>query len=235
MYLTGTNIGGFLSQCNLTDEHIKKFINEKDINYIKKWGFNTIRLPVDYMLFENDDRPFLYDEKRLKYLDVIIDLCIKKNLYIILDLHKAPGHSFSYKERDKNDIWNKKSKNRKRFLNIWDFLTERYKKYNEKLIFEILNEPVADRDENWNKLAEDAVKTIRKKDTSRFIIIESNKWGHCDKFSKLKKFDDDRIIYSFHFYDPILVTHQMAEWTSFYINNIYRQQFFQNQPYQQPL
>lgn len=223
MYLTGVNLGGFLSQAKLTKNHLKTFITDKDIKCIKSWGFNVIRLPVDYILFEDDKRPFIYDEEKIKYIDNVINTCIKNDITLILDLHKAPGHSFSYKERDKNNIWDKKSKSRKRFLKIWEFFSQRYKNYSSKLIFEILNEPVADNDDDWNKLAEETIKIIRKTDTEKFIIIESNKWGHCDKFKKLKKFDDDKIIYSFHFYDPIIVTHQLAEWTSFYIHNIYRQ------------
>lgn len=220
MYFNGVNIGGFLSQAEFSDSHIKNFIKENDFKCIKKWGFNTVRFPVDYQFFVNDK--FKIDEKKVKFIDRTIRWAKKNNLFIILDLHKAPGHSFSYKERDKNDIWLKKSKSRKEFLKIWEFFTLRYKNSGDELIFEILNEPVAEDDDEWNSLYIETVEKIRKIDTERYIVIESNKWGHCDKFVKLKILDDDKIIYSFHFYDPILVTHQLAEWTSFYIHNIYR-------------
>ena len=56
------------------------------------------------MLFEDDRKPFVYDEKRLKYLDRCVDLAEKHDLWLMIDLHKAPGHSFALKERDSNDI-----------------------------------------------------------------------------------------------------------------------------------
>ena len=41
-------------------------------------------------------------------------------------------------------------------------------------------------------------------------------WGKASTFKGLKKFSDDKIIYSFHHYEPLLVTHQLAEWQVFY-------------------
>jgi len=41
-------------------------------------------------------------------------------------------------------------------------------------------------------------------------------WGTAINFKNLKKFEDKKIIYSFHFYEPILVTHQFAPWVPLY-------------------
>ncbi len=221
MYFCGVNIGGYTSQANLTDKHLKSFIKEKDIIGIKKMGFNIIRFPVDYFLFESNDKPYVYDEKRMQYVDNIISLARKHKLAVILDLHKAPGHSFAFKERETNDIWKKKADNRKRFLKIWEFFAARYRK-EPHIIYEPLNEPVAPRDELWIGLAKDAVKAIRKHDKKHWIVIESNLWGQIATFKKMKRFSDKKIIYSFHFYDPLLITHQLAEWCSFYKFNLYR-------------
>jgi len=222
MKLTGVNLGGFLSQVkdNIFDEtHINSFITEKDLITIKKWGFNCIRLPVDYIFFEIE--PYKYDEKRLKKIDEMVKLSQKHNLNIILDLHKTSGHSFALKERDNNDIWDEKSENRKRFLAIWSMFSKRYKNFSN-MIYEILNEPVAPDYESWNKLCDEAIEVIRQNDKEHNIIIESNMWGRPVCFEGLKKFNDEKIIYSFHFYEPIVVTHQMAYWTPFVVFDIYR-------------
>jgi aryl-phospho-beta-D-glucosidase BglC (GH1 family) len=222
MYLQGVNFGGYLSQADLNEKHLKTFITEKDFKKVKSWGFNIIRLPVDYMLFEDDRKPFVYDEKRLKYLDRCVDLAEKHDLWLMIDLHKAPGHSFALKERDSNDIWDKKSPNRARFVKIWEFLAKRYAGRGEKIMYELLNEPVAGKDAQWNSLASDGLEAIRKFDKKHWVVIESNKWGNVHTFRSLKKFNDKKIIYSFHFYEPIVVTHQMAEWVGFVKNNIYK-------------
>lgn len=222
MKLIGLNLGGFFSQVkdNIFDEtHINSFITEKDLLTIKNWGFNCIRLPVDYNFFEI--KSYQYDENRLKKIDKMINLSEKYNLNLILDLHKTAGHSFALKERDKNDIWDKKSENRKRFLSIWDMFSKRYKNYGN-VIYEILNEPIAPDYGSWNELCDEAINTIRKNDNFHHIVIESNMWGRPNCFEGLKKFDDEKIIYSFHFYEPIVVTHQMAYWTPFVVYDIYR-------------
>jgi aryl-phospho-beta-D-glucosidase BglC (GH1 family) len=223
MYLQGVNFGGFLSQADLNDKHLKTFITEKDFKTVKAWGFNIVRLPVDYMLFESDEKPYTYDEKRLKYLDNCVDWAEKNGLWLMIDLHKSPGHSFALKERDVNDIWDKKSESRKRFVKIWEFLAARYSKRGDSIMYELLNEPVADKDAKWNAVASDGLKAIRKFDKKHWVVIESNRWGSVHTMKNLRVYKDDRkIIYSFHFYEPIVVTHQMAEWTGFFRNNIYR-------------
>lgn len=227
MYLAGVNIGGHFSQTEANTQEIRdpfeNFITRDDIKKIKEWGFNCVRFPVDYSFFVREDGSF--DEERLKKIDRIINFCSESELYIILDLHKAPGHSFAFKERDENDIWDKNSENRKKFLEIWDMLSKRYAG-EKNIIYEILNEPVASDDDDWYDLAGEALETIRKNDAEHFVVIESNLWGQSPRFANMRKYEDDKIIYSFHFYDPIVVTHQMAEWTSFYKYDIYRRKTF---------
>jgi len=138
-----------------------------------------------------------------------------------LDLHKAPGHTFDTREDKINNIWDKNSLNRKRFLKIWAFIAKRFRDQ-KNIIYEILNEPIAPQNRLWYDLAEEAIKTIRTIDTDHDIIIESNLWGEPGNFSDIPKFSDDNIIYSFHYYEPHWVTHQMAEWITFYLRNIHR-------------
>ena len=216
MYYTGVNIGGLFSQnTNFSDEYLDNFVTENDIKRISGWGFNTIRLPVDYYFFEDDSNPFTYDMKRIKRIDDFIGLTRKYNLKTILDFHNVPGFTFEAHKLEFNDIWDKNSQNRKRFLKILEFFSSRYR-HLENIIYEIINEPVAPDNSQWLELAEEGISTIRKHDKNNFIVAESNLWGMAKNFKILKKFEDDRIIYSFHFYEPILVTHQFAPWAPFY-------------------
>lgn len=222
MYLAGLNLGGFFSQVKddiFTDNHLDNFIKEADFEQIKKWGFNSVRLPIDYFFFERE--PFKYDESRLKRIDNVIAVTGKYGLKTVIDLHKSAGHSFDFREKSGNDIWDKKSENRKRFLAVWNMLSRRYSDH-EKVIYELLNEPVAPDAEDVNELYEEAVDIIRKNDKEHCIMIESNLWGTCRQFPFLKKLNDDKIIYSFHFYEPVIVTHQLAPWMAYMIFDIYK-------------
>jgi endoglucanase len=212
MYLYGINFGGYLSQAKLTDSHLNTFITKKDVKRVKDWGFNVIRLPFDYILFE--------DENGVEYIDRVIQWAAEYSLYIILDLHVTPGHTFDINKKHENDIWDENSENRERFLKFWEFLSERYRT-SQKVIYEIMNEPTAPEPDMWNELAQEAINTIRTKDNQHQIIVESNMWGNCSEFRHLKKFNDDKIIYSFHNYDPILITHYLAEWIPIYQYEIY--------------
>ena len=60
-FIKGINFGGWFSQCSNEDEHYRTFIGEADFKKVKEWGFDHIRIPVDYELFENPNG--------FKYLD----------------------------------------------------------------------------------------------------------------------------------------------------------------------
>ena len=222
MYLCGVNIGGYLSQVkenNFTKEHLENFVTEYDFKRIKQWGFSVIRLPVDYMLFDPRGKGD-FDAEKIRYIDRAFDYADKYGLNIILDYHIVQGHTFSSREKKKNDIWDKTSENRQRFLETWDFFSQRYAKY-KTVMFEIMNEPVADEAQFWNILAKEALGVIRKNAPHNYVVIESNKWGIPHTFGELGVLDDPKIIYSFHCYEPILVTHQLAEWVPFVNKDIY--------------
>jgi endoglucanase len=220
--LAGVNLGGFFSQVRgdlFSDAHLDTFLSEQDLGRIRQWGFNSVRLPVDSCFFEI--APFQYDTSRLKRIDSFLSLAEKNGLTVVLDLHKAPGHSFDAVDRSANDIWDRHSENRKRFLQIWSMLSKRCAS-REHLIHEIMNEPVADRAEDWNELCEETIAVIRANDRAKPIVVESNLWGICRQFPELRKFRDDGIIYSFHFYEPMVITHQFAPWVAFVNRDIYR-------------
>ncbi|MBY9008357.1 MAG: glycoside hydrolase family 5 protein [Candidatus Lokiarchaeota archaeon] len=217
--LYGVNIGGFLSQTedySLTS--VSKFITVDDFRKIRDWGFNTIRLAVDFSflftLSENNADSLSPIPSNFEYLDHIVSWAEELGLYLIIDLHKAPGHSFESSELHKNRIWKQNSPFQDIFLRIWTHIAQRYHTY-ENALFDILNEPVAPTAEDWNYLAEKTVKKIRLHTKTNWIVIESNLWGKCKTFPQLRKFDDENIIYSFHFYEPMSVTHQKAEWLKF--------------------
>ncbi|MBQ7008915.1 MAG: cellulase family glycosylhydrolase [Ruminococcus sp.] len=205
-YKRGINLGGWLSQCEYTTEHYKSFISESDIERIAGWKLDHIRLPFDYQLLRDDNDNIL--EENYTYIDNCIKWCEKYNLNLILDLHKTAGFSF---DEDVNTFF-ENSELQERFYSLWIDIAKRYSKY-DFIAFELLNEvveiEVADK---WNEIAEKTVKCIREYAPDTKIIIggvqnNSALWVH-----KLSMPYDENIVYTFHFYEPLIFTHQSAYW-----------------------
>lgn len=79
--------------------------------------------------------------------------------------------------------------------------------------YELMNEAVADDPELWNNLLANALQVIRKTEPERTIVIGSNRWQQVQTFDELKIPEGDKnIILSFHFYEPLLLTHWNASW-----------------------
>lgn len=206
----GTNISHWLSQSSRRGEERAKFFTEKDVEYIASLGFDHIRLPVD--------EEQLWDEAGSKepeafaLLHSAIDWARKKNLRVIVDLHILRSHHFNAAEKP---LWTD-PKAQEKFISLWRDLSAELSKYPLALVaYELMNEPVADDPEDWNKLVDKAVRAIRRTEPHRKIVIGSNKWQSVGTFDQLRIPEGDRdIILSFHFYTPMLITHYRASWTS---------------------
>jgi len=92
-------------------------------------------------------------------------------------------------------------------------MAEHYKNYSELIYYEILNEPRGISDKIWNDIQRQVVSAIREIDTVHTIIIGPAGWNSYNNLDEMGEYDDDNLIYTFHFYDPFLFTHQGASWT----------------------
>ena len=82
-----------------------------------------------------------------------------------------------------------------------------------KVYFEILNEPHGINDVLWNTIQQDVITAIRKVDTKHTIVVGPASWNSYNNLKNMPVYTDDNLIYTFHFYDPFLFTHQGASWT----------------------
>ena len=209
-YIAGVNLGGWLSQYqHYDDTHFKSFITEEDIQRIAGWGMDHVRLPVDYPVLESDNQPFTYLESGLGYLDQCLSWCKKAGLSLIIDLHRAPGYTFT--NLSASTLFSDPLQ-QERFLSLWVELSRRYKSEGDHLIFELLNEIVLPGSLPWNHLARRAIHAIRSVDLQRTIILGGNHYNSIAGLSELELINDPHLVYTFHFYEPMVVTHQNAPW-----------------------
>lgn len=206
----GMNLGGYLSQCNYETKHFDHFIKREDIKKIKAMGFDHIRLPIDCNIFENENQTD--NEEGLQYVTQCVKWCEAEKLAIILDLHKAYGYDFNDAgDESKNTLFTNE-KLKKRFIELWEKITKRYGHYSH-VAFELLNEVVEKENaESWNALIEETVKVIRKNSPTAIIIYGGIQWNSVKTLQYLKKPEDENILFTFHFYEPLIFTHQKAHW-----------------------
>ena len=205
----GIDLGGWLSQCDYSKDRLENFICESDIEKIKSWGLDHVRVPVDYNIFQSDDGSFI--ESGFVYVQRAIDWCEKYGMNMILDLHKTRGFSFDKGENESNFFCD--TALQQSFYDLWEEFSKRYVKYSHMLAFELLNE-VTDKDyiDEWNRISGEAVRVIRGYSKDIKIIIGSYWNNSLDAMKDLAAPADENIVYTFHCYDPLIFTHQGAYW-----------------------
>jgi endoglucanase len=206
----GVNLGGWISQYPVYDyRHFDTFITASDIRRIADWGCDHVRLPVDYHLLEAEENPGTLNTRGLEYIQRGLEWCRENGLRVIFDLHNAPGYSFDNYQAatffDDQFL-------QERFLILWEMIAKQLQGTSDFVAFELLNEIVLPDSAPWNRLIRKAVDRIRLIDTERLIVIGGNYYSAVDQLARLDILADLNILYTFHFYEPMVVTHQNAYW-----------------------
>ena len=188
---------------------LENFITQADIDALASYGFNSVRLPMHYNLFtlpieqEPVSGQNTWLDTGFNMVDNLLDWCEQNNMYLILDLHAAPGgQGFGSDINDYNSnlpsLW-ESDENKNKTIALWGRLADRYK--DEPWIggYDLLNETHWDLGENeLRDFYVDVTQEIRQYDQNHVIFIEGN--GYANDFSGLTPPWDDNMAYSFHKY-----------------------------------
>lgn len=208
-FTKGINLGGWLSQHDLNQEHLDTFIVEEDIARISKMGVNHVRIPVDFELVEDEAGNPL--EAGYKYIEKGINWCLKYGLNVVLDLHKTAGYVFDDSEYSAGFFDSQKLQDR--FVQLWIRLAGRFGSYSNHVAFELLNEVVdAASADKWNEIAARVIREIRKIAPDAWLILGGTRSNSVISIKELGMPYDDKIVYNFHCYEPLIFTHQAAHW-----------------------
>ena len=184
-------------------EHFDRYLTRWDIQNIRSFGMDHIRIPFDQCVIEEYDKPYSYREDMLKLLDRIIGWSMDEGLDVVLNLHHAIGCYCDFAEA--SSLLDDESL-QKRMIALWEMLEDRY--HDLDIVFEILNEVTTTDAEKWNVLATRCVRALRAKNPTRRIMLGSAQWNSPDRLKELVTFEDENIAYTFHFYGPGAFTHQ---------------------------
>jgi len=196
----GVNFTKWFETRAFSDIDFPKY-TEQDFIDVKKLGADVVRLPVRFHDYTLKDKDNTLEKGLFEYLDTVIDWAQKHSLYLILDNHSF--HSINATDVNIDKI----------LIPVWQQLASHYKDYSDFLIYEVLNEPHDIADERWNEIQEAAIKAIRSIDNKHFIVIGGTGYNSIEKMTKVPLYKNDKkLIYTFHFYDPHIFTHQGAVW-----------------------
>ena len=215
-----TNSGHFIDEMlrqmvgpDFTNEFWKLFkdnyITRKDVEFIASTGANTIRLPFHYKLFTDEDYMGLTAaQDGFARVDSVVNWCRDNGLYLILDMHDAPGGQTGDNIDDSYGYpWLLESEaSQQLFCDIWRKIADYYKNETVILGYELINEPIAPYFENVEELNakleplhKRAVKAIREVDNNHIVLIGGPQWnGNFNPFKDSKY--DDKLMYTCHRY-----------------------------------
>ena len=186
---------------NVSFKDFNGTLGEQDIKRIAETGANNIRLVIDFRQLES--QPFVYDEKGFVLLDTILSWCEQYGVYVILDMHLAPGiqnpHDFVV-HREKNFKFWKERHYQERFYALWAKIARRYAERTIIAAYDLLNEGVAPSEARYLEVMNTVAGHIRQYDKHHILIVEEALLAGGAK--KILPINDDNVIYSIHYFYP---------------------------------
>ncbi|MBK7107260.1 MAG: cellulase family glycosylhydrolase [Ignavibacteriae bacterium] len=182
----------------------KNYVREIDIENIAKWGFNSIRLPMHWNKLISETNPITFSEDGFQTIDSLLIWCENNQIYLILDLHAAPGgqsdEAISDYDNSKPSLW-ESEENKNLTVELWKEIAKRY--FDKQWIggYDLINEPkweLGSENKPLRDLYLRITDSIRTVDTNHILFIEGN-WYATD-FNGLTPTWDENMSYSFHRY-----------------------------------
>ena len=182
------------------------YITSEDIHLLKKLGFNSVRIPFNYRLFLSADDPSKLEGDGYRLLDRVVKWSKQEGLYVILDMHAAPGgqtgdnidDSFGY------PFLFESSESQELTVKIWQKIATQFQNESTVLGYDLLNEPIATHfDANYfnpklEPLYRKIVSGIRTVDKNHIIFLGGAQWD--GNFKVFGPPFDDKLAYTFHKY-----------------------------------
>ena len=202
------------------DAFLENYVTEADIRWLAESSVNIIRLPFDYRLLTHDD--FLgRDIHGFHYMDLAVTWCAKYDVYVLLDMHGAPGGQTG-DNIDNSDgyPWLMVDEGMKQqVVDVWQEIAAHYKGNSTILGYNLLNEPIAHYFENdslnvyLEPLYKRITSAIREVDKDHIVFVGGAQWE--TDFSVFSEPFDDNLAYTFHKYWMPPEQEQIQEYVDF--------------------
>ena len=207
------------------DRFVYNFITEEDFRFLKENRINLVRVPFNYRLFLDDQNADTLKEKGFEYLDYLMDLARRYEIYVLLDLHTTPGgqnpdwHSDNgngYTEFWEYDVF------RRQIISLWGKIAAHYRNEEYLLGYDVLNEPflipqllegnddaadiatgiaVQNAAAILNDFYKKVIAAIRANDPVHIIFLEGDHFASC--FDCMQGIAEEQLALEFHFYPTV--------------------------------
>jgi aryl-phospho-beta-D-glucosidase BglC (GH1 family) len=201
---------GYANMSGLLSNYRSAYLSKTDFDNLYEMGVNFVRLPIYYKNFENENGNWILGENGqidFNEIDNIIKFCADRNIYVLLDLHGAPGCQ-SDKDHTGRGNFNKLFENsvegdnyRNKTIQFWTACAQHYSNNRTVMGYDLLNEPTGVGD-NYNQLwtlYDQLYDAIREVDENHIIVMEGV-WD-WNTLPNPQQFNWQNIVYEFHYYD----------------------------------
>lgn len=199
----------------------ERYVTRDDIRFMKQIGLNSIRIPFNYRLLTPEDQPDTWLEEGFAVLDRVIGWARESGLWVILDMHAAPGGQTG---ENIDDSWGRpwlftSEESQQRTVDVWTRIASRYRDEPAVLGYELLNEPLPHWDElrQYDHLLEPLyrrmARAIRDVDANHIIVLGGSKWNR--DFSVFGPAFDPNLVYAFHKYWDEVTTASIQPYLDF--------------------
>lgn len=183
-------------------------VSDALVQSLGKAGFKHVRLTVDPKRIWTPDSPSILDTEGISRLDLVLKRLLANHLAVSVDIH----------DPDKR-VWNDPEWGT-RFVSFWGALAKHLSKFDPNYLFlEVCNEPLSDTPAVWDALQGRCLAAMRKSAPHHTLIASPNmqiapgNWNVLEVMKTFKPVADTNVVYTFHYYNPFLFTHQGATWS----------------------
>ena len=182
---------------------------EWDFRKIREWGFNFVRLPIDYRYFTHGGSWNEIDENRLKAVDQAIEWGEKYDVHVQVCLHRAPGYCVNPTGKEPANLFEDAAAQAV-FARYWGLFAQRWKRWpNRRVSFDLVNEPPKIPEAKYVSAIRKALEAIRAEDPNRLVFSDGRDGGNEPTFALA---GERGVAQAMRGYRPMSVSHFGAPW-----------------------
>lgn len=190
------------------------------IDMVHDGGFDIIRIPITWAEHMSGAPDYTVDSEFMDRVNEVVDYAVADGMYVILEIHHEPDSWLIPDSEHINEV-------EPQFIALWQQISERFKDYGDKLVFESMNEPrVKGKPHEWtggndderacvnrlNKLFVDTVRLSGGNNTERILLITTHAQAVTEPaLAGLELIDDKYTGVSLHAYIPYSFCYHSGE------------------------
>lgn len=195
----GVNLTNWFQRDNAQAIQFSRY-SKQDFIDIQSLGCDVIRLPINLHAMTDGAPNYTLDPLFLNFLDQVVDWAEELQIHLILD-----NHTFNPSVSTDPAI-------EIPLVKVWKQMAQHYQNRSTYIHYEVLNEPHGISDQVWGQIQQNVIDTIRTVDNVHSIIVGGSQFNSFYSLNNIPNYSDNNLIYTFHFYEPFIFTHQGATW-----------------------